>query len=164
MTSKTFRVARIVYFTDLTRADARVIPLGSLSEILLPQIHALALKARTELQADELACVSPLLRERLQNPFEFLRSEIRSAWDNAEPGAAIDILARRHASSLSVLAPTDYSERSILGRLLPAREDAVIAKLSAAVDSAFLELFNQYGSDAATPRKVIIESEVREAA
>lgn len=160
----TFRVARIVYFTNLTRADARVIPLGTLSEVLLPHIHGLALKARAELQSDELAMVTPLIRDRLANPFTFLRGEFDLAWDEAAPGKAIEFLAGRHASSLSVLAPTDYSERNwLLSRILPVRDDAVEGKLSAAVDSEFSELLKHYGSHVAAPRKVI-ESESREAA
>jgi hypothetical protein len=159
-----FRVARIVYFTDLTRADARVIPLGSLSEVSLPHIYGLALKARSVLLPDELALVSPIIRDRLADPFTFLRGEFDLAWDNADPGMAIDFLASRHASSLSILAPTDYSERHwLLGRLLPVGGDAVEGKLSGAVDSEFGELLKHYGCHVIAPRKVI-ESEDRAAA
>lgn len=159
-----FRVARIVYFTNLTRADARVIPLGTLSEVLLPHIHGLALKARAGLLPDELALITPLIRDRLANPFAFLRSEFDLAWNEAPSGKAMEFLAGRHASSLSVLAPTDYSERNwLLSRILPVRDDAVEGKLSAAVDSEFSELLKRYGSHVAAPRKVI-ESESRDAA
>jgi len=163
MSIKTFRVARIVYFTSLTSANARVIPLGSLSEVLLPQVHGLALKARAALLPEELALISPLIRDRLENPFDFLRGEFDLAWKEAAAGSAIEFLAARHASSLSVLAPTDYSERHWLLSRLFVREDAVEAKLSAAVDSEFSELIKCYGSHAAAPRKVI-ESEERAAA
>jgi hypothetical protein len=153
-----------VYFTDLTRANARVIPLGSLSEVMLPHIHGLALKARSVLGPDELELVAPLIRVRLTNPFAFLRGEFDLAWEKAGLGKAIDFLAGRHASSLSVLAPTDYSERHwLLGRHWPARHEAVEGKLSAAVDSEFAELLKRYGSQVDAPRKVI-ESESREAA
>jgi hypothetical protein len=161
--ASTFRVARIVYFTDLTRGSARVIPLGSLSEVSLPHIYGLALKARSVLNSEELALVTPIIRDRLANPFAFLRSEFDLAWGKASPGKAIDFLADRHASSLSILAPSDYSERHwLLGRLLPVRDDAVEGKLSAAVDSEFAELLKSYGSHVAAPRKVI-ESEDRAA-
>jgi hypothetical protein len=159
-----FKVARIVYFTNLTSARARVIPLGSLSEVMTPHVHALALKAREGLAPDELALVSPLIREKLANPFAFLRMEFDKAWDAAEPGRAIEFLAKIHTTSLSVLAPTDYSERGwLLSRIMPPRDDAVEGKLSAAVDSEFSELLKRYGGHAAAPRKVI-ESESREAA
>ena len=159
-----FHVARIVYFTNVTRGDARVIPLGSLSEILLPHVHALALKARASLTGEELATVSPLIRDQLSNPFAFLRAEFDRAWENAEPGRAIEFLCRAHSSSLSVLAPTDYAEKSwLLSRLLPVRDEAVEGKLSAAVDNEFSELLKRYGSQADAERKVI-ESEIRPAA
>lgn len=164
MSIKTFRVARIVYFTDLTHANSRVIPLGSLSEVMLPHVHGLALKARDVLLPEELALMSPLIRDRLLNPFAFLRGQFDEAWENAGAGEALEFLARRHASSLSVLAPTDYSERHwLLNRILPVRDEAVETKLSDAVDSEFAELVKQYGSHAAAPRKVI-ESEERAAA
>src|SRR5438876_1109990 len=46
-----------------------------------------------------------------------------------EGGDALDFLAKRHASSLSVLAPTDYApERQwLLSRLFAPRDDAVEA-------------------------------------
>jgi hypothetical protein len=159
-----FRVARIVYFSNLIRAGARVIPLGSLSEVVLPHVHGLALKARAALAQDELELVAPLILERLTNPFVFLRGEFDLAWSSAAPGKAIDFLAGRHASSLSVLSPTDYAEKGwLFGRLLTPRADAVEGKLSAAVDNEFLDLVKAYGAHVAAPCKVI-ESEVREAA
>jgi hypothetical protein len=161
---QTFRVAKIVYFADLTRKGSRVIPLGSLAEVRLEQGHGLALKARARLLPDEVELISPLIREKLANPFTFLRAEFDLAWEAASSGPAIDFLARRHASSLSVLAPTDYSERHwLLGRLLPARDEAVEGKMSAAVDSEFADLLKRYGAHVAAPRKVI-ESEMREVA
>jgi hypothetical protein len=73
---------------------------------MTPNVHALALKARDGLAPDELALVSPLIRERLANPFAFLRMEFDKAWDAAEPGRAIEFLSKSHTTSLSVLAPT----------------------------------------------------------
>ena len=75
--SKTFRVAKIVYFTDLTSADARVIPLGSLSEVQLPHVHGLAIKARAALQPQELELINPLIRERLSAGPGLTVAEIR---------------------------------------------------------------------------------------
>src|SRR4051794_25162503 len=95
-----FRVSRIVYFTNLTRDAARVIPLGSLAEVITPHVHGLALKARTALATDELALVTPLLRDRIKNPFTFLRGEFDLAWEGAEPGKVIEFLAGRHSTSL----------------------------------------------------------------
>jgi hypothetical protein len=158
-----FRVARIIYVGEMTKADARVIPLGSLSEVVLPHMHGLALKARDNLRAAELEIVHPLMRERLSNPFAFLRSEFDAAWKEARAGQALDFLAGRHTASLSVLAPTDFAGRSwLFSRLLPARKDAVIAKLVQAVDSEFAELMKRYGNESFSDR-TLIES-IREAA
>jgi hypothetical protein len=152
----TFRVAKIVYFTDLTRAGSRVIPLGSLAEVRLSHMHGLALKARSGLKPDEVALVTPLIRNKLADPFEFLRAEFDLAWHQATAGKAIEFLAQRHASSLSVLAPTDYSERHwLLSRLLHVRGEAVEGKLSDAVDSEFAELLKQYGDQVDADQKVI---------
>ncbi len=159
-----FRVAQIVYFSDLTRPDARVVPLGSLAEIILPHMHGLALKARTTLMPDELRLVSPLVRDALANPFSFLRADFESAWESADGASALQFFAKRHASSLSVLAPVEYHQRHwLLERLLPVREEAVEGQLSSAVDSEFGKLLTRFGAHVSAQRKRI-ESEVREAA
>jgi hypothetical protein len=67
--------------------------------------HGLALRARTGLAVRERAMISPLIKDRLENPFNFLRQEFQLACESSEPGASIDFLAGRHASSLSVSAP-----------------------------------------------------------
>jgi hypothetical protein len=151
-----FKVARVVYFTDLTKAAARVIPLGSFGEVMLPHVHALGLKARSTLTKEELAQISPLVRDRLENPFKFLRAEFNLAWETGEYGRALEFLTRKHSSSLSILAPTDVPDRHwLLQRLLPARGDAVEGKLSSAIDSEFSELVKSYGDQVASERKVI---------
>jgi hypothetical protein len=157
----TFRVARIVYFADLTKVGSRVIPLGAFAEVTLPHVHGLALKARASLKPVELSMISALLRDRITNPFAFLKSEFDLAWKSVEAGVrALDFLAGRHASSLSVLAPKNYSERTwLLQRLIPARNEAVEGKLSAAVDSEFSELLKFYGMpDPVAPDRKVIES------
>ncbi len=152
-----FKVARIVYFTDLTSAGARVIPLGSFGEVMLPHVHALALKARTALTAEELALISPLLRYRLESPFKFLRAEFDLAWKTGDYGRALEFLTKKHSASLSILAPTDVTDYRhwLLQRLLPARDDAVEGKLSSAIDNEFSELMKSHGGQVASERKVI---------
>jgi hypothetical protein len=157
----TFRVARIVYFTDVTKDRSRVIPLGALAEVVLPHVHGLALKARASLKPGELSMISPLIRDRIAIPFDFLKGEFDLAWKSAgTAGKALEFLAERHASSLSVLSPTDYPARNwLLKRLIPARSEAVEGKLSAAVDFEFAELWKLYGEpDPVTPDRKIIES------
>ncbi|TMJ92917.1 MAG: hypothetical protein E6G77_24890 [Alphaproteobacteria bacterium] len=80
---------------------------------------------------DEAALITPLLRDKLADPFEFWKVEFDLAFSKVkkEGGDALDFLAKRHASSLSVLAPTDYApERQwLLSRLFAPRDDAVEA-------------------------------------
>ena len=151
-----FKVARIVYFTDLSTADARVIPLGIFGEVILPHVQALALKARSALTEEELNLISPLIRDRLKNPFKFLRGEFNIAWDRS--GGALEFLAERHSSSLSILAPSDVGVADgkwLFGRAVPPRDDAVEGKLSSAVDREYAELVKIYGDHFAGERKVI---------
>jgi len=112
---------------------------------MLSHMHGFALKARTGLKDAELAAISPIIRVRLSNPFTFLRGEFNLAWDNAPAGEAIQYLAERHTSSLSVLAPTDYPERTLFERLLPPRQEAVEAKLAAALEAEYTALPKSYG-------------------
>jgi hypothetical protein len=151
-----FKVARIVYFTDLTKASSRVIPLGSFGEVMLPHVHALGLKARSSLTREELALIAPLLRDRLESPFKFLRAEFNLAWETGGFGRALELLTTKHSSSLSILTPTDVPDRHwLLQRLLPVRDDAVEGKLSSAIDHEFSELVKSYGDQVASERKVI---------
>jgi hypothetical protein len=151
-----FKVARIVYFTDLSTRSARVIPLGIFGEVIMPHVQALALKARSGLTPAELKVISPLIRDRLENPFKFLRAEFDLAWEGGS--RALDFLTKRHSSSLSILIPTDVdvADRTwLFGRAMPPRDDAVEGKLSAAVDREFSELMKVHGDHLAGQRKVI---------
>jgi hypothetical protein len=146
MVEPEFRVTQIVYVTDVTRADSQVIALGVFAEMANNDWHGLALKARKTLTKAELSEVSPLLRDALADPFAYLRGEFNDAWDNAEPGRALEYLARRHNAGLRILTPTDCAERNWLrDRLMSPRKEALEAKLMAAVDTAFGKLL---GTDA----------------
>ena len=142
MIRPSLRVTRVVYFTDLTRADAPVIPLGAFSELLLPHGHALALKARSSLKENELSKVAGLLRERLKNPFDMLRREFDLAWDEAEPGQAITYLAQRHAAALSILAPRDCVEKHRWYSFILDKPEAE-EKIASAVNKEFAELMHE---------------------
>jgi hypothetical protein len=96
--------ARIVYFTDMTRRSAPIVPLGAFGEVRNNDRYGLALKARTLLTDHELAIIGSMLREKLADPFKYLNLEFELAWNEAR-GRAMDFLARRHTAAISVLAP-----------------------------------------------------------
>jgi hypothetical protein len=142
MVRPSLRVARVVYFTDVTRADAPIIPLGAFSELVLPHGHALALKARSSLKEEELAKVAGLIRERLKNPFDMLRQEFDLAWEQAKPGYAIAYLAQRNASALSILAPRDCVEKPRWYSFILEKPEAE-AKIASAVNKEFSDLLHE---------------------
>jgi hypothetical protein len=152
---RSLRVARIVYFTDLTQVDARVIPLGALSEITHRNVHGLALTARGELDAKEIELINPLLRQRLAHPFNFLREEFQTAWDGAEPGEALAFLAERHGSSLSVLRPRPVGEAAWWQKLWSSPR--IETKLVEAVDTEFASLMREYTDKEPEPERTVIE-------
>jgi hypothetical protein len=163
MTDPAFQISRIVYFTDMTRADAPAIPLGVLAEISTGKMHGLALKARTSLFAEERDKVTPLLREAMADPFAYFKKQFDEAWKSSPPGKALGYFTRLHTSSLSVLAPTDCEEKQwLLERLIHPRSDAIEAKLIAAVNKAFDRLEADFGTKD-IPQKIILESERRAA-
>jgi len=160
-----FRVARAVYFTNLTDAKAAIIPLGVFAEIIVPGLHGLALKARSKLTAKETGLVGGLLRDRLSEPFGFLREEFQTAWARTEQGGeAISFMNNRHSSALSVLAPRDYKrDRGWMG-FMKADDASVELKLSEAIDHEFEELLREHGDGAAPKRKLIEVDDERIAA
>ncbi|MEI9991877.1 MAG: hypothetical protein WDM86_17800 [Rhizomicrobium sp.] len=133
-----FRVAQIVYVTDVTREGAPIIPLGVFAEASNQKSRGLALKARKSLSAAEREMLSPLLRDLLMDPFAYFHSEFRDAWDNAPPGRALEYLGKRHASGLRILGPKDCDETIwFLQRLIAPKLDALEAKLTSAVDREY---------------------------
>jgi hypothetical protein len=149
----------VVYFTDMTRRDARIIPLGSFSEIMLPHVYGLALKARSALTAEEADLIGPLLRERVADPFSFLREQFEMAWKEAKPGSKIDFLTTRHRAAISILAAHDVEEGGWWARFTRAHKETIVLKLSDAVDREFADLLAKYGHKAVpdVPKRELIE-------
>lgn len=156
------RVVRAVYFTNVTDAAAPVIPLGVFSEILLPQIHGLALKARTSLSLTETGMIGPLMRDRLANPFSFLRDEFQEAWDHAEPGECLNFLAQRHTAALSIPAAREFAAAGFWLSLI--RRETAEVKLSDAIDHEFAALPSNDRTNAPAPKRKLIEVDDRIAA
>ena len=160
--TSSFRVSRIIYFAGITSAESIIIPLGTLAHVALPHMHGMALKARTSLSDANRALVTPLLAELSHNPYAFLHKEFELAWVG-DTGTALDILAVRHTTSLSVSRPTDYAKGMRLLKLeIPAREDAVVADLTNAVISEFDKMMEQFGGTSSDP-SMTIESKLRAA-
>lgn len=142
------QVARIVYFTDMTVPDALVIPLGAFAECLTEKVHGLAMTARPSLTEDELAKISPLMRDALRNPYAFFRDRFDEVWKETKgTGESLDRLTRAHIGALSVLAPTDAKEKVwFIEREIHPRNEAVTEKLLAAVKRE-LSLMHEVGDE-----------------
>lgn len=157
MTDPEFRVARVVYIVDATRADTAIIPLGVFAEASNDKTRGLALKARKALTADELALVHPALRASLTDPFAYLHQQFNDAWDNAGSGKALEFLTRRHSANLSVLAPKECAEKNwLLTRLLNPSLDTFKAKLSTAADREYDNLWDE-NSKATESEEVVMK-------
>jgi hypothetical protein len=100
------RISRVVYFTNLQRTDSREIPVGVVGEVTLSGLRGVGTAFRPSFSTDELALMGPLMRDILTHPSDVLWPEFLEIFKTREPGAALDLFAQRHASSLSVLAPT----------------------------------------------------------
>jgi len=94
----TLRFSTITFYTDMSKANAPVIPLGIMTEILLPSLHGLGMVARVELSGSELAGLSELPKQILTKPFDYLAIEFNEAWMKA-PGGALDYVSAKHAYS-----------------------------------------------------------------
>lgn len=99
------RISRVVYFTNLQRTDSLEIPVGVVGEVTLSNLRAIGTALRPSFNADELALMGPFMKDYLVKPTAALWPEIVDIFENSAPGATLDLFARRHASSLSVLAP-----------------------------------------------------------
>jgi hypothetical protein len=60
---------------------------------------------RPSLTAEDLDALGPAARKFLANPMDSFWPEIEGVFNSAEAGQALNEFARRHTSSLSVLAP-----------------------------------------------------------
>ena len=98
-------LSRISYYCDLQRESGVVIPLGVMAEVTIGGVRGLGLIARTRVLDDELQAIGLMLRDKISNPFEFLRLEFEWAWANTESGRALSVFAQRHTDSLFFSPP-----------------------------------------------------------
>jgi hypothetical protein len=139
-------LSRISYFCDLQRASGRQIPLGVIAEITVGNIRTLGLIGRTRLHPHELTSIGALIRDRLHNPFEFMKEEFDWAWTNSEAGTSLQTLAARHNESYFISPPDVKVVRGAGVALEFAKR-----KMQAERDAAFFSFLNVSGhpSDAA---------------
>jgi hypothetical protein len=102
-------LSTVHFYCDLSRRNGRVIPLGVMAEILLPQMRGLGLIGRTELHTTELAAVGDIGRRLVERPFAFLSQEFDDAWENAVPGEALLWLSGKHRQSLHFAIPRNIA-------------------------------------------------------
>lgn len=137
--------ANIQFYCELGNPDGRVIPLGVMAEISLPQLRGLGMIARTELDADELQEVGHLGRGLIAKPFEYLAQQFEKAWVEAGPGKALEYLAEKHPHSLHFSVPNqrDVPRNLLTGESGASLKAAARAYLGFSLDDQMLRLIEQ---------------------
>ena len=107
-------LSRVTYHTNLQQAAGLVIPLGVIAEMTIGTWRALGLIARTSLAEDEAGAIGRLLRDKLSDPFNFLKPEFDWAFSNTEPNEALEKLAQRFSKSLFFAPPAVTAARKVL--------------------------------------------------
>ncbi|MGP8165635.1 MAG: hypothetical protein ACLQAR_08945 [Steroidobacteraceae bacterium] len=147
-------LARIVYHTNLQRADSRPIALGVMAEITGGGCRGLGLIARTELLPGEMERVGRLIRDKLVAPFDYLKTEFEWAAGATRYGEALPALARRHTESLFFSPPTS-KKWSKASRSYADLRAHLLSKLIEYCESEFWHLLGESGlelKDAKTVR------------
>jgi hypothetical protein len=97
------RISRISFFTDMTRADAPVIPLGFILEAAWPdQARWLGLIGRTRLTPLELDKINLITWPDLRAPFALLDNLFEKGWQSAWGEAGHSIQKDWSRSAFSV--------------------------------------------------------------
>lgn len=107
-------LSRVVYHTNLQQAAGVIIPLGVIAEMTIGTWRALGLIARTSLAMDETDAIGRLLRDKLSDPYSFLKPEFDWAFSNTEPDEALGKLAQRFSESLFFAPPVVTSTKKVL--------------------------------------------------
>jgi hypothetical protein len=141
----TLSISRIVYYTDLQRADVAAIPLGVMAEITGGGCRGLGLIARTHLLQSESELVGRLIRERLSCPFNYLEIEFNWALENTESGTAMKALASRHSESFFFSPPVTTSWRKALAE--DGLEQHLVSQLCKERDREFYVLLAETPTD-----------------
>lgn len=134
------RLSRIVYLTDLLHSDSREIAIGVIAEVRVQELTGIAAALRPSLTQKELSKVGPAARKLLKRPLEGLWPHIKAAFAAAPPGAALDELSSKFASSLSVLSakPLEIPRKWLL-RPADTIQDAIANELRALVEREYFD-------------------------
>jgi len=107
MTLTAARISRISFHTDLTRADAPVIPLAVMIEAIVPEnARWLGLIGRPSLTRVELDRVNLDTWPQLEAPFGLMAEMFERAWE-AGPGRAGTTLSKHFGASAMSVRTTD---------------------------------------------------------
>ena len=148
------RLSRIVVFSDLQHADSHEIHIGVVAEVVLPTLRAIGTAVRSELPPHEQKLLGPILRRHMEKPIEHLWPEILEVFKGSAPGQALESLAERHASSLSVLAPRklEVPRQWLIEKDEKRLSSLVKARIKVSLIDAYFELlFPPRGSNIAEP-------------
>lgn len=77
-----------------------IIPLGVIAELALGPVRGLGLIARTQLLTTETELIGRMLRDKLSNPFDFLKEDFDRAWARIKEGNALSTLVGQNTDSL----------------------------------------------------------------
>jgi len=104
------RLSRIAFYTDMTRVDAPVIPLGFMIEAVVPaRARWLGLIGRSSLTRLEQDAVRLDSWKGLEKPFDLLLQLFEIAWD-AEAGVGGSAAARKYLGSALSVTNVDQPE------------------------------------------------------
>ena len=99
--SRHFRLARIVYFSDLRHSDSPIVPIGVVAEVTLDGLCGIGTALRPSLDESELNQLGPWMRDALRNPHDTLWPQMVNALTTARPGFGASGI-QRAASQLTL--------------------------------------------------------------
>jgi hypothetical protein len=100
-----FTLSRILFRTNMLRANTPEIPLGVLAELTVGRCRVLGMSVRRELTTREVGWLPETWQTDLAAPASFWDGQFDEAWAVAPPGEALSFLSERHAASMFVVPP-----------------------------------------------------------
>lgn len=104
----TCTLSRICIYSDMTRPDSPIFPIGYVAELITSSARVLGMVARERLEANELGALHGLLRHQASELWEWLIAEFDLA-AGMERGKSVEYLAARNSYSFSVEQPKTVS-------------------------------------------------------